>query len=245
MNNGEMTATAVPTCEPVVQNLGCVRYGPCMRVQRRIHEQVLTGQRPPTVLMVEHPPVVTISQRKASRDHLLATADELATLGIDVESTDRGGDITYHGPGQVVVYPVVNLAKLGLNVGRYMRLLETIVIDSLRGLGVAAFIEPGATGVWAQPTGANAVRQPAKVCAMGIRVQRNVTLHGFALNVDPQMSHFETIVPCGLAGRAVTSLRELLGDQTPPIEQVKASLAESLRRHLAARSEPSVVAAAT
>jgi len=205
-----------------VRDLGRLAYLDACAVQQQTHQHVLDGGRP-TLLLVEHDPVITVSRRKSAAGNLLAEPQALARLGIDVQPTDRGGDITYHGPGQLVAYPILRLNDLRLNVGRYMRLLEQIVIDTLTQWDIHAHRDHCATGVWIDND---------KICAMGIRVRRNVTLHGLALNVDPDLSHFETIIPCGLHGRGVTSLKKLLGPKCPTMSDVKAALTATIQRHV-------------
>ncbi len=244
---------------PII-DLGRLDYARSLAVQRHLHAQVVTGDRPGTVLLVEHDPVVTISRRKAATQHLLASPAALKALGIDVQPTDRGGDVTYHGPGQLVVYPIIRFAPLNLNVSRYMRLLEEIIIDALVPFGIQGIRDGCATGVWVRvgaaaqaeaeadkprphvmidSTGGScpadaASAATAKIAALGVRLSRNVSLHGLALNVDPDMSHFNTIVPCGLLNRTVTSMRQVLGDATPAMAKVKQAMITSLRRHLLA-----------
>ena len=224
----------------VVRDLGRMSYANALALQRQVHEQVLDDQSPQTLLLVEHDPVITVSRRPSVKQHLLADEQRLAELGIDVQPTDRGGDITYHGPGQLVAYPIVRLAPLGLNVGRYMRWLERVVIDTVATWGIDACLDDCATGVWVGSGGDGAGcdtaagSRPAKLCAMGVRVRRNVTLHGLALNVTTHLEHFRTIVPCGLVGREVTSMQRLLGAKTPTMAQVKDRLVVSMRHHLEA-----------
>jgi lipoyl(octanoyl) transferase len=175
------------------------------------------------VFLVEHDPVVTITRRPDAASHLLASPELLHRMGVVVEETDRGGDITYHGPGQLVVYPVLDLNRLGLRIHSYMRLLEEVVMEVLASFGVKGERDACATGVW--------VRQGedlAKVCAMGVRVSRWVSMHGLALNVDPDLSHFGLIVPCGLAGRPVTSLKAILGDSCPTMTEVKDRMMDAM-----------------
>lgn len=233
----------VPTLDRAglaVRDLGRMGYADALALQRRVHAQVLAGQWPQTLLLAEHDPVITISGRPNAKQHLLADEQHLAQLGIDIQPTDRGGDITYHGPGQLVAYPIIRLAPLGLNVGRYIRWLERVVIDTVAAWGIDAGLDRCATGVWVggDHTGAScssaAGQQPAKLCAIGVRVQRNVTLHGLALNVTTDLEHFRTIVPCGLVGRQVTSMQQLLGTNTPAMAQVKDRLGMTMRRHLEA-----------
>ena len=202
-----------------VRDLGRVPYAAALDLQRQLNQAVIDGVEPPVLLLVEHDPVVTLSHRKSAGSHLLASPERLAAMGIDRQETDRGGDITYHGPGQLVAYPILRLSPLGLNLGRYMRALEDVVIQVLAAFGVEGFREEGATGVWVEENGV-----AAKVCAMGVRVRKNTTMHGLALNVTTDLSHFGTIVPCGLAGRPVTSLQRLLGPDTPPMARVKRAI---------------------
>jgi lipoyl(octanoyl) transferase len=215
-----------------VVDLGRVAYAPAYEAQQAHHAEVLgwreavaAGAARPLgrVLIVEHDPVITISRRPGVADHLLASPELLAARGIEVCETDRGGDITYHGPGQVVLYPIVDLKRAGIRVVEYVRLLERAVIETIAGYGVAGERDDEATGVWVPPTGEEG--QAAKVCAIGVRVRKWVTLHGLALNVRTDLSHFETIVPCGLAGRPVTSLEKLLGDRCPAFGEVAARVA--------------------
>jgi len=189
------------------------------------------------LLLVEHDPVITISRRPGAREHLVASPGELSRLGIEVGETDRGGDITYHGPGQVVAYPILDLQRLDLGVGAYMRLLEEIVIHTIARYGVQGHRDPGATGVWVDDPRdvATGRANSAKIAALGIRVSRWVTMHGLALNVATNLDHFRAIVPCGLTGRPVTSLRHLLGDTAPSMDDVKQSLAEEFRAAVSGR----------
>ncbi|MEO0586128.1 MAG: lipoyl(octanoyl) transferase LipB [Planctomycetota bacterium] len=203
-----------------------VPYPHALDLQRAVQQQVIDGHRGPTLLLLEHAPVVTLTRRPGVADHLLASPEQLATLGIAVHETDRGGDITYHGPGQLVAYPILPMRPLGLNLGRHMRLLEQAVVKTAARFGVAAHTEQGATGVWTFPHGPG--HPAAKLCAMGVRIRRNTTMHGLALNVTTHLPHFDTIVPCGLHQRPVTSLQALLGDACPTMDDVKAALREQL-----------------
>ncbi len=209
-----------------VVDLGRMSYAAALEVQRQTHQRVLDGLTPPTLILVEHNPVITVSQRQSATSHLLASADVLSQMGIEVCPTDRGGDITYHGPGQLVAYPILRLSEMGMNVGRYMRWLEEVIIDVLARFDVIGQREASHTGVWVDvgPADAPQVMRLRKICAMGVRVRRNISLHGLALNVDTDMSHFATIVPCGLVGRQVTSLRQIMAERTPDMAAIKAAL---------------------
>ncbi|MBX3356064.1 MAG: lipoyl(octanoyl) transferase LipB [Phycisphaeraceae bacterium] len=218
-----------------VTDLGRMRYREALALQREAHARVLADMTVMgEVLLVEHdPPVITLGRRSESRSHLVAAPDRLAALGVEVEESDRGGDITWHGPGQLVAYPILALDRLRLRIHPYMRLLEQVVIDLIADLGVEGDRDPSATGVWVGSR---------KICAMGVRVSRWVTTHGLALNVDPDLASFELIVPCGLHGRPVTSLRrevEAKGGTPPPMTVVKNSLVNHLERHLQQARTPS------
>lgn len=201
----------------LTRDLRAMPYGPALDLQRELNQQVIDGKVPPTLLLVEHPPVITLTRRPSVRDNLTASAELLAEQGVETHETDRGGDITYHGPGQLVAYPILKLGDYGLNLSSYMRLLERAVIDTIATWNIVGHNECGATGVWVKRNG----MPDAKVCAMGVRIRKNTTMHGLALNVSPDMSHFDLIVPCGLAGRPVISMQQLLGDDCPSMDEVK------------------------
>ena len=224
------------------QDLGLLGYEQALSLQREINQAVIDGKAEPTVLLVEHPPVITLTRR--ARPNLLADDATLAKLGIATAETNRGGDITYHGPGQLVVYPILKLGDFGLNLSSYMRLLERAVIDTIATWGITGHAECGATGVWVtspeacgsrledqsdkhlvsknpKPQAPSPKPRTAKLCAMGVRIRKNTTMHGLALNVAPDLAHFDLIIPCGLRDRSVTSLQQLLGNQCPSIEQAK------------------------
>jgi len=170
-----------------------------------------------TVFLLEHaPPVVTVTRRVGAADHVLASDALLARHGIERVETDRGGDVTYHGPGQLVAYPILDLQRLGLKVHPYVRWLEQCVIDALAVDGIVGVRDPSATGVWVGEGGA----ADRKIAAIGVRLSRFVSMHGFALNVAPDLAHFELIVPCGLQ-RPVTSLAAELGPRAPSLDAVK------------------------
>jgi lipoate-protein ligase B len=213
-----------------VVDLGRLAYRPAYERQTAEVERVLAsreteGRQIGTLLLVEHDPVVTVSNRPTAAANLTATPAMLERAGVTVEQTDRGGDITYHGPGQLVAYPILDLNRLHLRLHDYMRLLEQSVIDTLGAYGVDGTREAGATGVWVGD------RPSSKIAAMGVRVRRWVSMHGLALNVDPDLSHFDLIVPCGLAGRTVTSMAKVL-NASPGMDAVKSTLLEKLAAQL-------------
>jgi lipoyl(octanoyl) transferase len=183
--------------------LGRVSYRPAWDLQRSLVEAVRDREQPDSLLLLEHPPVFTIG-RRGDGSTLLWSEQECARRGVDVVWTDRGGDATYHGPGQLVGYPILDLPRLGTDVLRYIRTLERSLIDYLGALGlVSAAGGRGLTGVWAAG---------AKVAAIGVKLNQRVTSHGFALNLTSDLETFNTgIIPCGLAGRRATSVLELGG----------------------------------
>ena len=185
-----------------VRRLGRVAYADALALQRSLVDDRRAGRIGDTLLLVEHPHVLTLGVRgDGGRAHILATADALATRGIEVHETGRGGDITYHGPGQLVGYPIIDLNPDRRDVNRYVRDLETVVIRTAADFGIAAGRIEGLTGVWVGND---------KLAAIGVRIARWITSHGFALNVTTELEHFALIVPCGIAGRGVTSLARLL-----------------------------------
>lgn len=223
-----------------VIDLGRRPYREAYEIQL-LHRDALIAARaepgnaaPMRLLLVEHDPVITVSRRPGAERHLVASPPELARLGIEFCETDRGGDITYHGPGQIVAYPILDLQRLQLGVAAYMRWLEEVVICTLAQFGVEAKRDHCATGVWVDdPAGAaGGVEGGAKICALGIRVGRWVTMHGLALNVHTNLDHFRAIVPCGLAGRPVTSMKQVLGDEAPAMDDVKRALIDEFREAL-------------
>ena len=186
---------------PAVRRLGRIGYRAAWALQRQLVAARSADEIPDTLLLLEHPPVITLG-RAGSTDHLLGSEAELAGRGVELVASDRGGDITFHGPGQIVGYAVVDLAARGRDLHRYLRDLETVLIRALAEFGIRAGRSPGLTGVWVGD---------AKVAAIGIRVSRWITHHGFALNVQTDLSYFDLIVPCGIADRRVTSMEALLG----------------------------------
>ena len=184
----------MPTCRYCW--LGAVEYLRARQLQDELVERVHDGLSPNTLLFLEHPHVYT--RGRLSRDeHVLTPGAELAALGIPVHETDRGGQVTYHGPGQLVVYPIINLRRLGMGPLQYVRTLEQVIVETLGDFGIPAYTEPGLTGVWT-PGG--------KIAAIGVKISRGVAFHGFALNVNTDLSWYRHIVPCGITDRPVTSM---------------------------------------
>lgn len=213
------------------EDLGQLDYSTALEHQRRRQKEVIDARADDLpkgfLLLLEHvPPVLTVTRRPGIDAHILANSQQLEALGIQEIQTDRGGDVTYHGPGQLVVYPILDLNFLGLRIYGYIRLLEQAAIDTCMAFGVTAVRDPEATGVWVGRTEKDGGR---KIGAIGVRVSRWTTMHGLSLNVHPDLSHYEVIVPCGLHGRAVTSLAEELKGDCPSVEEVKSVFASSFR----------------
>ncbi|MBK8207631.1 MAG: lipoyl(octanoyl) transferase LipB [Planctomycetes bacterium] len=203
-----------------VQWLGRRAYAPVWELQKQLLEQRIAGSIGDTLLLVEHEPVYTWGKR-TDPAHLGAGPEALRALGADTFEVERGGEVTYHGPGQLTGYPIVNLANLrcGRDLHKYMRGLEEMVIQVLAGYGIAGERVEGLTGVWVGRSELNAVNpepgtrnsELAKIAALGVRVRKWCTMHGFALNVSNEcLPWFRHIVPCGIEGRGVTSLEGLL-----------------------------------
>ncbi len=182
---------------------GILPYTEALELQRRCLSQVLEEPREGSgfLILLQHEPVVTIG-RRGGMENVLASEARLALEGIELLHTNRGGDVTYHGPGQVVGYPIIPLDMHGRDVHLYLRRLESVLITTLADYGIRAGRVPGLTGVWVGDE---------KVTAIGIAISHWITYHGFALNVDPNLSHFELIRPCGIDGKGVTSISRLLG----------------------------------
>jgi lipoate-protein ligase B len=189
-------AARISAC--ATSDLGLVRYAEALEVQRQSVEMRKSGAISDQLIIVEHPHVVTMG-RNGHAEHLLASPEVLERAGISFFETDRGGDVTYHGPGQIVGYPILDLREWKRDVHAYVRAIERVIIDTLAGFGIVAGREAGATGVWTSE---------GKIAAIGVHVSRWVTSHGFALNVDTDLDYFRYIVPCGLT-RPVTSMRSL------------------------------------
>ncbi len=194
----------------IVYQPGVIDYGRSCAFQEELVAQLRAAAEPETVylLLVRHRPIVTMG-RSSSASNILATREELAAAGIEIQPCSRGGDVTYHGPGQIVGYPIVPLRGAEQDVIAYLRRLEEVIIAALGDFSIVAGRRDGFTGVW--------VGQE-KICAIGIGVRGWVTYHGFALNVDPDFSHFAVIHPCGIRDRSVTAMRHCLGH---PIDEAE------------------------
>ena len=194
-----------------VRRLGRVSYDDGLALQAELVEARRAGTIGDTLLLLEHPPVITLGVKtRQGLKHIVATPEELAANDVAVHETGRGGDVTYHGPGQLVGYPILDLNPDRRDVHRYVRDIEEVLIQAVASFGVPATRVPGLTGVWVGPAG-----REEKVAAIGIRISRWITSHGFALNVSTNLAHFDFIVPCGITDHGVTSLERLLGRAVP------------------------------
>jgi lipoyl(octanoyl) transferase len=200
-------------------DLGIVPYARALALQRELHAQRVAGAIPDTLLLLEHPPVITLG-KAFHPEHLRYAREFYAQQGIELHPTDRGGDVTCHNPGQLVGYPIFDVAQHGRDLHKFLRDIEQAIIDALRAFGIEAHREAGYTGVWVGD---------AKIAAIGIKVTKWVSMHGFALNVNNDLRLFQTIVPCGIADRPVTSLQQVLG-RAVPTEQVKYEIARAFER---------------
>jgi lipoyl(octanoyl) transferase len=199
-----------------VRRLGLVRYADALELQRTLADERKAGNGTDTLLLLQHPHVITLGVKlESARSHVVATPDVLAERGVEVTETGRGGDVTYHGPGQLVGYPILDLRPDRQDVHRYVRDLEEVMIRVCADYGIESTRLPGLTGVWVKTA-----RGPEKIGAIGVRLSRWITSHGFAFNVSTDLDYFGLIVPCGIADHGVTSLGALLGSP-PPMDEVE------------------------
>jgi lipoyl(octanoyl) transferase len=190
-----------------VLHAGVVPYPEAVALQARLVEDRRAGRIGDTLVLLEHPPVITLGARTHGRStHIVASDEQLQREGVTVHQSGRGGDVTYHGPGQLVGYPILELRAERRDVHRYVRDLETALIVALAAFGIEGKRVAGLSGVWVGDEG-----REEKVAAIGVRISRWITSHGFALNVATDLQHFDFIVPCGIADRGVTSIERHLG----------------------------------
>ncbi|MFC1660727.1 lipoyl(octanoyl) transferase LipB [Gemmatimonadota bacterium] len=185
-----------------LRRLGQLAYQEALDLQKQLVERRRSGEIPDQLLLLEHPHVITLGTSSEAR-HVLLSPEELAARGIELHDAGRGGDVTYHGPGQLVGYPILALSPNRRDLHRYLRDLEEVLVRTLEAFGIDGWREDGYTGVWTKD---------GKVAAIGVRVSSGwITSHGFALNVSPDLQYFTSIVPCGIQDRPVTSMARILG----------------------------------
>ena len=224
-----MTATAAdrqPHADTAVRvwRPGRVDYDRALAWQHARSAALAAGVEGESLALLEHPPVYTLGAR-GNREHLLATPDALAARGAAIVPTDRGGDITFHGPGQLVAYPILDVRGRKLGAATYVRRLEAVIIDTLTTFGIDAERVEGRPGVWVEG---------AKIAAIGVRITRGVSRHGLALNVSTDLAWFGQIVPCGIPDAEVTSMGVLLGS-APPMREVEDAMAAAFERAFGVR----------
>src|SRR5262249_54944882 len=204
-----------------VQDLGRVRYADALTLQDQLVEKRLREEIPDSLLLLEHPPVITLGRRGSLAD-VFASAAELQAEGIEIYQATRGGLVTYHGPGQLVGYPIVALRPRRLTIPCYVRALENAIIDSLAAFGIAAYLREAHVGVFCDR---------GKIAAIGIAQRHGITLHGFAVNLQPDLHHFDLINPCGIGELGVTSAAAILGHDID-LGAFKSRIAEAVERRL-------------
>jgi lipoate-protein ligase B len=203
-----------------ISDCGLAKYGEILEKQHRLHEARLLGKIPDTILIVEHYPVITLGARQ-SANKLLVGKEELAKNNIDVVETRRGGGTTAHNPGQIVFYPILNLQQFGLGINEYIRELEAIGIELLEYLDIQAQRKKGFPGLWVADR---------KIASIGVRVSKQITYHGIAINIRNDLHIFDLLVPCGLAGVEMTSVFKETG-RKHPMDKVKEKLSQLLTEH--------------
>ena len=205
---------------PVVRIVEPVSYAAASRLQDELVTKRISGRIPDIVLLLEHRPVVTLGRGRRD-EHLLVSPEVLSQLDIDFVVASRGGDVTYHGPGQLILYPILKLTSKVSGAHGYLSNLEEIAIATAMSFGVPAFSRKGKSGAWTEQ---------GKIAAIGFRLKRWISQHGMSFNVDPDLSRFKLIVPCGLVGEPVSSLREILQDACPLMDAVAFSMVAEMER---------------
>lgn len=210
--------------------LGRMAYAGAMELQRELYARRVNDEIGDVVLFLEHEPVITLG-RRADETHVLLDADQLSDLGVEVSETDRGGEATYHGPGQLVGYPIIGMRERGLGPVKYVRLLERVIIETLSEFGIAAHLVDGETGVWVEGIpGEKRVEginpKGKKIAALGVRISSGVSMHGFALNVATDLSMFQNIIPCGMPELPASSIEDQIGNVIglPQVAKVTAEI---------------------
>lgn len=211
-----------------VCDLGLVDFDSAWNLQKERQRGLIDGTSDEVLFVCEHPPVITIGNG-ATEQNLLQSEADITSSGIAVRKIERGGDVTYHGPGQLVIYPIIDLRRRRTDVNWYMRLLEDCIISALSAQGISGSQIPGKTGVWVLDSAAPGGIGGRKIAAIGVRLSRWCTMHGLAVYLEPQAKGFDKINPCGMPGIAMTSVKELGGDASIVKSDLIARLIEKLR----------------
>ena len=192
-------------------DLGISEFKDTWNLQKELQEKRILGEIEDQLILVEHPAVYTLG-KNASKEHILKKKE-----GISIIQTDRGGNITFHGPGQLVGYPILDLNFYKRSITWYMRELEQLMIDVLKEYGIEGSTKKGLTGTWVKDH---------KIAALGVRISRWVTMHGFSLNINPDLDYYQDIIPCGIQGYGVTSMAMIMGEEVPSIDEVKIKMVD-------------------
>lgn len=192
-------------------DLGISEFKDTWNLQKELQEKRILGEIEDQLILVEHPAVYTLG-KNASKEHILKKKE-----GISIIQTDRGGNITFHGPGQLVGYPILDLNFYKRSITWYMRELEQLMIDVLKDYGIEASTKKGLTGTWVKDH---------KIAALGVRISRWVTMHGFSLNINPDLNYYQDIIPCGIQGYGVTSMAVIMGEEVPSMDEVKIKMVD-------------------
>ena len=199
-----------------ILDLGLSDYNDTWKLQKKLQSKRILGEIEDHLLLVEHPPVFTLG-KNASKQHIINNSEDVSII-----QTDRGGNITFHGPGQLVCYPILDLNHYKRSITWYMRELEQLIIDVLGEYDIKASRKKGLTGTWVKDK---------KIAALGVRISRWVTMHGFSLNINPDLSFYKNIIPCGIKEYGVTSMAKIMGNEVPSMDEVKTKMAKHFTKN--------------
>jgi len=199
-----------------ILDLGLSDYNDTWKLQKKLQSKRILGEIEDHLLLVEHPPVFTLG-KNASKQHIINNSEDVSII-----QTDRGGNITFHGPGQLVCYPILDLNHYKRSITWYMRELEQLIIDVLGEYDIKASRKKGLTGTWVKDK---------KIAALGVRISRWVTMHGFSLNIDPDLNFYKNIIPCGIKEYGVTSMAKIMGNEVPSMDEVKTKMTKHFTKN--------------
>ena len=199
-----------------ILDLGVSDYNDTWKLQKKLQSKRILGEIEDHLLLVEHPPVFTLG-KNASKQHIINNSEDVSII-----QTDRGGNITFHGPGQLVCYPILDLNHYKRSITWYMRELEQLIIDVLGEYGIKASRKKGLTGTWVKDK---------KIAALGVRISRWVTMHGFSLNINPDLNFYKNIIPCGIKEYGVTSMAKIMGNEVPSMDEVKTKMTKHFTKN--------------